>query len=100
MSGSDSVKVTHVFDGGAAQKAGISAGDELLAFDGLRVTPKKLDQFLKRCQQGQSVVIIGFRRDELMTFTVVLQQAEKNTPLLKITGQSPERDAWLSRKDT
>lgn len=40
-SGSDCV-VTHVFEGGAAHRAGISAGDVLLAIEGLRVSSETL----------------------------------------------------------
>ncbi|MGV4428958.1 PDZ domain-containing protein, partial [Pandoraea pneumonica] len=40
----DEVTLTQVLDGGAAQAAGLSAGDSLVAIDGLRVTSGNLDK--------------------------------------------------------
>jgi predicted metalloprotease with PDZ domain len=68
-------KLAQVHEGGAAHLAGLSAGDVLVALDGLRVTghPPNLDTLLGRYPAGASVGIHAFRRDELMTFTAVLQ---------------------------
>jgi predicted metalloprotease with PDZ domain len=72
--GSDS-KLTQVHEGGAAHKAGMSAGDLLVAVDGLRVTasPPNLDALLSRYKVGETVAVHAFRRDELMRFDVQLQ---------------------------
>lgn len=69
------VKLSQVHEGGAAHLAGLSAGDILLAIDGLRVAgnPSNLDALLARYRVGASVKIHAFRRDELMTFKVRLQ---------------------------
>lgn len=66
------IRLATVFDGGAAQTAGLAAGDALVAVDGLRVTPSTLDKLLARHQPGDTVRIHAFRRDELMEFTVRL----------------------------
>ena len=68
-------KLSQVHEGGAAHAAGLSAGDLLIAVDGLRVTgnPNNLDGLLSRFKVGDTVVVHAFRRDELMTFDVVLQ---------------------------
>ena len=90
------IKVTHVFDNGAAQKAGIAAGDQLLAFDGLRLTAGNLSKRLQRYSEQDTVEIVGFRRDELMTFNVALQAAEKNIPSLTPSDKNQQqRDQWL-----
>jgi predicted metalloprotease with PDZ domain len=39
----DNVKLTQVLDHGAAQRAGLSAGDVLVALDNLRITAISLD---------------------------------------------------------
>ena len=72
--GADS-KLTQVHEGGAAHLAGMSAGDLLVAVDGLRVTanPPNLDALLSRYRVGDTVPVHAFRRDELMTFDVQLQ---------------------------
>ena len=68
-------KLSQVHEGGAAHAAGLSAGDLLIAVDGLRVTgnPNNLDGLLSRFKVGDTVAVHAFRRDELMTFDVVLQ---------------------------
>jgi predicted metalloprotease with PDZ domain len=68
-------KLTQVHEGGAAHQAGLSAGDLLVAVDGLRVSgnPSNLDALLGRYPVGAEVEVHAFRRDELMTFKVALQ---------------------------
>jgi len=68
-------KLTQVHEGGAAHMAGLSAGDILMAVDGLRVAgnPSNLDAMLSRYKVGDTVGVHAFRRDELMTFDVTLQ---------------------------
>jgi len=68
-------KLSAVHDGGAAQKAGLSALDLLVAIDGLRVTgnPSNVDGLLARYKVGDTVQVHAFRRDELMAFDVTLQ---------------------------
>ena len=41
-------KLAKVHEGGAAHQAGLSAGDVLVAIDGLRVTRRNLDRLLSR----------------------------------------------------
>ena len=75
-SGNDCI-VTHVFEGGTAHHAGISAGDVLLAIDNLRVSADNpsvsLEKQLARYAVGETIEIHVFRRDELMRFEAVLQ---------------------------
>jgi predicted metalloprotease with PDZ domain len=66
-------KLTVVHEGGAAHRAGLSAGDILVAVDGLRVTAANLDTLLSRYAVGQEVEIHAFRRDELQVYKAVLQ---------------------------
>ena len=65
-------KLTQVHEGGAAHKAGLSAGDVVIAVDGLRVPAGGLDAILGRYKVGDTVAVHAFRRDELMTFSVKL----------------------------
>ena len=68
-------KLSQVHEDGAAHRAGLSAGDLLVAVDGLRVAgnPCNLDGLLSRFKVGDTVTVHAFRRDELMTFDLVLQ---------------------------
>jgi predicted metalloprotease with PDZ domain len=65
-----------VHDGSAAQKAGLSAGDVLVAIDGLRVTGANLDALLARYQPGAKVEVHAFRRDELRVAQLTLDGPE------------------------
>jgi predicted metalloprotease with PDZ domain len=61
------------FEGGAAHRAGLSAGDTLVAINGLKVTDAaSVDRLLAAYQPGDKVVIHVFRRDELRAFKVKL----------------------------
>lgn len=66
-------KLSSVHENGAAHQAGLSAGDILMAIDGLRVTAANLEALLSRYGVGSEIEVHAFRRDELMTFSVTLQ---------------------------
>ena len=66
-------KLTSVHENGAAHLAGSSAGDLLVAIDGLRVTATNLEALLSRYGVDSVVEVHAFRRDELMTFSMTLQ---------------------------
>src|SRR5690606_4267319 len=71
-------RLTHVYEGGAAHQAGLSAGDVLVAVNGLRATASNLEELLGRYRVGDVVLVHSFRRDELMQFAVTL--AADDTP--------------------
>ena len=97
----DAVKLANVYDGGAAQAAGLSAGDVLIALDGIRITSANLDKLLARRLAGETVRVHAFRRDELMEFEVELQAAPADTAKLTFAERSSSqvkalREAWLA----
>ena len=107
-SGSDCL-VTHVYEGGTAHRAGISAGDVLLAIDGLRVSAENpvanLEKQLARYSIGETVSIHVFRRDELMKFDTVLvgEHAPKYTLTLSREETASMKEArrhWLQSRKT
>ncbi|NCW01361.1 MAG: M61 family peptidase, partial [Betaproteobacteria bacterium] len=55
--------ITAVLNGSAAHEAGLSAGDRLVAVDGLRASEASLNEAIKRCDGP--IEIFAFRRDEL-----------------------------------
>jgi predicted metalloprotease with PDZ domain len=85
------VKLTHVFDGGAAQAAGLSAGDVIVALDGLQLTAKNLDKRLGRCAPGDAVEVHAFRRDELLVRPLTLLARAADTCVLTAGGGATER---------
>ncbi len=61
-----------------AQIAGIDAGDELLAIDGIKVTGKQLSERLKDYQPRDTVEITVFHQDELRNYSVTLDEPRAN----------------------
>ncbi|MFC7297840.1 M61 family metallopeptidase [Herminiimonas aquatilis] len=92
-------KVANVYENGAAHKAGISAGDVLVAIDGLRVTGTNLDGMLSRYRAGDAIVMHVFRRDELLNLKAKVQASDAPNVMLtaeaKPTSAVRLRDAWL-----
>jgi predicted metalloprotease with PDZ domain len=69
----DTVVMAGVLEGGAAHKGGLSAGDVLVAIDGLRVdAPAGLELLLSQYRPGDTITVHIFRRDELRIFRVRL----------------------------
>jgi predicted metalloprotease with PDZ domain len=70
-------KLANVHENRAAHKAGLSAGDILMALNGLRITAADaadgLAGALARYRVGETVLIHAFRRDELLTIEAKLQ---------------------------
>lgn len=97
------MKLATVLEGRNAQAAGLSAGDELVAINGLRVSASNLEQLLSRYVDGESVQIAVFRRDELLTFEVVMGSLRMEECELKLDPRSAVRIArmrshWLGQK--
>ena len=73
----DALMLSTVLEGGAAHHGGLSAGDVLVAVDGLRVdAPAGLDILLAQYQAGDRVTVHVFRRDELRAYRVKLRAPE------------------------
>jgi len=94
-------KLANVYEGGVAHRAGLSAGDLLVAIDGLRVNAGNLDKLLARLRIGDAVTIHAFRRDEL--FSVEATLAADDAPQASLTAQVKPvaaarlRAGWLGR---
>ncbi|HEY0846812.1 MAG TPA: M61 family metallopeptidase [Noviherbaspirillum sp.] len=92
-------KLANVYEGGAAHQAGLSAGDILIAVDGVRVTASNLESLLGRYRPGDAIVLHAFRRDELMMFGVTLAADDAPqaalSPQMKPAAAARMRAAWL-----
>jgi predicted metalloprotease with PDZ domain len=78
--------VTHVLDGGAAQAAGLAAGDAIVAIDGTRPGSGGLDAMLDRRRPGDQVVLHLFRRDALLALRVRVARSPSDTCVLSLEG--------------
>jgi predicted metalloprotease with PDZ domain len=82
------VSIAAVLADSPAMRAGLSAGDQLVALDGLRVTAQNWTRRLDACEAGAEVRVDYFRGEELLstrltpltapldTWTLVLEEAE------------------------
>ena len=91
--------LTHVFDNGPAQRAGLAAGDMVVALDGIRASKDNLEKSINTYQINDEVTIHAFRRDELCEFSLVLTEAPSDTCYLEIndsaqTQQVTARQRW------
>ena len=57
------VKVTHVLDGGIAQRAGLAPGDLLASINGQRISPSRLDAVFAQLQMGANARLRFYRQD-------------------------------------
>jgi len=92
--------VSHVLAGAPAHRAGLNAGDELVALDGVRVTPETLPLRLAERRAGERVPVTVFRRDELVTLELEVEMAAPSRLLLRpaerpTPAQQRLLDDWL-----
>ncbi|MCB1865406.1 MAG: M61 family metallopeptidase [Chromatiales bacterium] len=94
------VRLGSVFDGGAAQAAGLAAGDEIVAIDGVRCDAAGLDARIARIAPGRTLSVHAFRRDELNVFELALPAAADSVCALGLASNADadclrRRAAWL-----
>ena len=94
--------IATAYAGQAAQRAGLSAGDTLVAVDGLRVDERALKALLARRRPGDRLRIHAFRRDELIECELTLEAPPAVEASLKPAPRPPARAArllsqWLGR---
>ena len=92
--------VTQVLAGTPAFRAGLNAGDELVALDGLRITPETLPLRLAERRPGDRVPLTVFRRDELVTLPLEVELVAPPRLLLRsVDNPTPAQkrlhDDWL-----
>ncbi len=93
--------VMHVLDGGAAQAAGLSAGDELVAVSGLRVSRANMVGLLGAPAVGETLQVHAFRRDQFLTFDLTPGEPVTDVATLSLDAQADApalraRQAWLA----
>jgi predicted metalloprotease with PDZ domain len=93
-------RLRHVFTGGPAERAGLAAGDVLVAIDGLRATAASIDRLRETRAAGDRLAVHAFRRDELYAVTLTLADAPQDTCWLELDAAAPAaatalRGQWL-----
>ncbi len=90
------VKVLSVVENGPAQLAGVSAGDLLISVSGIKATSNQLKTCLQRSCPGMLLNVLGFRRDELMSYEITLGERPHHIASLKIIDQLKLEAGWLN----
>ncbi len=80
----DVVVLDYVSHGGAAHEAGLSAGDRLLALDGIRLDAGNFRTRMRDSAAGMTASLHAFRRDELMQFLVTFAEPPADTARLSV----------------
>lgn len=92
-------RVAQVSSGSPAARAGISAGDQIVAIDGLRVTATNGAQRVQALQPGREYTLHVFRNDELLAVTVRPERAPADTWTLTLLPAAGDvlarRRQWL-----
>jgi predicted metalloprotease with PDZ domain len=70
--GAKGLRLLTVYRGGPAEDAGLMAEDELVALDGWRLTPEKLDGLLRTYQVGDEVEVTFWRQGRLRVGRLLL----------------------------
>ena len=88
-------------NGGPAECAGVSPGDELVALDGVRASVSGSDTRIRRYRPGDKSELTVFRGDELLTLKLVWAEAPDDTCYLEEEAGAEEvtakrREDWLA----
>lgn len=94
---SGDARLANVYDDSPARRAGLSAGDVLMAVDGLKVDAANLEMLLSRHKTGERLHVHAFRRDELMHFDVDLTEPTAREVKLSLQAK-PTALARILRK--
>jgi predicted metalloprotease with PDZ domain len=100
----DGLGILTVYADGPAQKAGLSAGDTIVAINGIRANIDEWTTVFDRFQPGNVLELHAFRRDELMTFQVTPATSKGRVCYLSLDKDAaPDivaaRENWLGSQD-
>jgi len=91
------VRVTHVLRGGAAERAGMSVGDELLAVDGWRI--RRLDDALRVLTAGAASTLMLTRDQRVLSLPLALPKEDQTVGTIALTPDAKaQRTALALRK--
>jgi len=87
-------------NGGPAECAGVSPGDEVIALDGIRANVSGSDTRIRRYRPGDKSELTVFRGDELLTLKLKWAAAPADTCYLQEDGDAgtaaaERRNNWL-----
>ncbi len=88
------VKITHVFNNGAALAAGLAAGDTVVALDYVSVSVASFADDLVRQQSEEVVTVHYFRLGELHVASLPILSPPKDTAVLSVADEA-RFNTWI-----
>ncbi|HVN02949.1 MAG TPA: PDZ domain-containing protein [Bryobacteraceae bacterium] len=86
--------VTRIRRGTPAYRSGLDTGDEIVSFNGFRVTPAEWDRQLSNCKPGDRLALQVDRRGRLIEIHVTLGEEPADFWTLEPAGRSSHRAHW------
>lgn len=87
-------RIQTLLNGSAGHKAGLSAGDVIIAVNGIRTDASQIEKHLSRYCPGDSITLHAFRRDELFSVEAQLGSAALDTCYFAIENEEKLK-YWL-----
>ena len=88
------VKITHVMSASPAERAGLSAGDVLIAIAGYSLSKRELDTLLRRFADEKDLPIHYFRLGQLHESRLSIEPAPADTAVLSVVDDQ-KLSHWL-----
>lgn len=88
------LKLTAVYHAGPAHQAGLMVGDEVLALNGFRLNQGSQAELLKRLPKQQPVEVHFFRRDRLLSCSMVLTEPPATVAQLAVADARTLAQWW------
>ncbi|MEO3866093.1 M61 family metallopeptidase [Rheinheimera fenheensis] len=92
------LQLSQVYQGGNVHNAGLMAGDQLLAIDGIKVSANNLSKLLSRYNVGDQLKVHFYRKDRLLSANLTLNTATQQVAVLTIKDVLL-CNAWLATRD-
>ncbi len=94
------ITVQNALGHGPLAKAGLSAGDVIVAINGIKADDRCLSGLLQRTVPGTNILLQAFRRDELLSFNLRTEAPPKHDALIKANpklsaGHKKQLQRWL-----
>ncbi len=68
--------ISQILPGSSADKAGLKAGDEIIAIDGIKADYSVVEKKLKEMKEGEKVKLAVFKNNELKNFNIKLEDSK------------------------
>lgn len=99
----DKIIVDSVLEGSTSEKACLLSGDEIIAYNGLRLSYEDIESRIKQLSSGDSVKFTIFRSEKLFEFTLKMQERKLANYTLKKVNMPNELqrsiyEKWLEVK--